>query len=159
MKNIPHAEELQLCTVYNCITLYKSVGNPGHSVRGLRNHAKAVIWPRRADTAIWPRPSKPGLMSVCVALGPHGGGPGPLRGPQVDGGAPDSQIHWFRGPWRFSATPRIWLRQVVRASVRRQESSHPVVVIGLSPSWEPGEAIRLETGFPLCQKKCGLRNR
>ena len=121
------AEELQLCTVYNCITLYKSVGNPGHSVRGLRNHAKAVSWPRRADTAIWPRPSKPGLMSGCVALNPHGRAPGPPGGPQVDGGCPGSHIHWFRGPWRLRATPRIWPRQVVCASGPRQESSHPVV--------------------------------
>ena len=83
----------------HCITVYENVANPGHSVRGLRNHisfAMQIVVRNRNLNSSGP---KPGHQSVCVAMGPHGGPLGPLGGPGPSPGPrqPDSLVSGHPG--------------------------------------------------------------
>jgi hypothetical protein len=71
----------------HCITLYESVGNPGHSSRSLRNHISFAMQIVVRNGHLNSSGPKPGHQGVCVGMGPHGG-PGPSPGPRQ----PDSLV-------------------------------------------------------------------
>ena len=78
----------------HCITLYESVGNPGHSSRSLRNHISFAMQIVVRNSHLKSSGPNRGHRGVCVATGPHGGplgphgGPGPSPGPRQ----PDSLV-------------------------------------------------------------------
>ena len=88
VKTTSHAEKPQLCT------LYESIGNPGHSSRGLRNHISFAMQIVVRNSHLKSSGPNRGHRGVCVAMGPHGGplgphgGPGPSPGPRQ----PDSLV-------------------------------------------------------------------
>ena len=65
----------------HCITLYESVGNPGHSSRSLRNHISFAMQIVVRNGHLKSSGPKPGHRVGCVAMGPHGGPMGPQGGP------------------------------------------------------------------------------
>ena len=65
----------------HCITVYENVGNPGHSVRGLRNHISFAMQIVVRKSHLKSSGPNRGHRGVCVAMGPHGGPMGPMGGP------------------------------------------------------------------------------
>mgnify|MGYP004002623295 CR=1 FL=1 len=95
----------------HCITLYESVGNPGHSSRSLRNHISFAMQIVVRNGHLASSGPKPGHRVVCVAMGPHrgpmgpqGGAPGihaPARAPR----RPESLVRCILA---FPTTPKPW---------------------------------------------------
>ena len=93
----------------HCITLCQSVGNPGHSVRGHRNHISFAMQIVVRNGHLASSGPKPGHRVVCVAMGPHRGPMGPQGGapgihaPAQAARRPESLVRCILA---FQATPQ-----------------------------------------------------
>ena len=116
-------------TAVHCTTLYKSVGNPGHSSRSLRNHisfAMQIVVPTLPSEIVRAETGTP----ECVCWhGPPWGALGPPWGPRPQPRPQAARFIGFGAPGASGRRQEPCLRQVVGASGRRQELPHRVVVI------------------------------
>ena len=101
----------------HCITLYESVGNPGHSSRSLRNHISFAMQIVVRNGHLASSGPKPGHRVVCVAMGPQGGTPG-IHAPAQAPRRPESLVRCILAfpatakPYRFG--PQLCLPATAR---------------------------------------------